>query len=60
VVEIWNNVFMAYEAKDKKIIGKLTQQNIDTGMGLERIVMVVEGASTVFGTDFFCASYFDA
>lgn len=53
VVEIWNNVFMTYEAKDKKIVGSLTQKNIDTGMGLERIVMVVQGVTTVFETDFF-------
>ena len=53
VVEIWNNVFMSYEAKDKKIVGNLAQQNIDTGMGLERIVMVKQGVSTVFETDFF-------
>lgn len=53
VVEIWNNVFMMYEAKDKKIVGNLTQKNIDTGMGLERIVMVKQGVSTVFETDFF-------
>ncbi|MBP7805162.1 MAG: alanine--tRNA ligase [Candidatus Pacebacteria bacterium] len=53
VVEIWNNVFMTYEAKDKKIIGSLKQQNIDTGMGLERIVMVAQGVYTVFETDFF-------
>ncbi len=53
VVEIWNNVFMTYEAKDKKIVGNLAQKNIDTGMGLERIVMVAQGVYTVFETDFF-------
>lgn len=53
VVEIWNNVFMEYEKKDNKVIGKLRQHNVDTGMGLERITMVCQGAQTVFDTDMF-------
>jgi alanyl-tRNA synthetase len=53
VVEVWNNVFMMYEAKDKKIVGTLEKKNIDTGMGLERIVMVSQKVTTVFETDFF-------
>jgi len=53
VVEIWNNVFMQYEKKDGKVIGKLAKHNVDTGMGLERIVMVSQGVKTVFETDLF-------
>ncbi|MFA6386315.1 MAG: alanine--tRNA ligase [Candidatus Paceibacterota bacterium] len=53
VIEIWNNVFMMYEQKDGKVIGKLSKHNIDTGMGFERITMVVQGKKTVFETDLF-------
>ncbi len=53
VIEIWNNVFMEYEKKEGKVIGKLAQHNVDTGMGLERITMVCQGVKTVFDTDLF-------
>jgi alanyl-tRNA synthetase len=53
VIEIWNNVFMQYEKKSGKVVGKLAQHNVDTGMGLERIVMVAQGVKTVFDTDLF-------
>lgn len=53
VIEIWNNVFMQYEKKEGKVVGKLAQHNVDTGMGLERIVMVKQGVKTVFETDLF-------
>lgn len=53
VIEIWNNVFMQYEKKDGVVVGKLSQHNVDTGMGLERIVMVKQGVKTVFDTDLF-------
>lgn len=53
VVEIWNNVFMQYEKKDGKVVGKLLQHNVDTGMGLERITMISQGVKTVFDTDLF-------
>ena len=53
VIEIWNNVFMVYEKKDGKVIGKLAKHNVDTGMGLERISMVSQGVKTVFDTDLF-------
>jgi len=53
VIEVWNNVFMEYNKKDGKIIGKLSQKNIDTGMGLERISMVSQNVKTVFDTDLF-------
>lgn len=53
VIEIWNNVFMEYESKDGKVIGKLSQKNVDTGMGLERITAVVNGKESVYETDLF-------
>lgn len=53
VIEIWNNVFMQYEKADGKVVGKLAQHNVDTGMGLERITMVSQGVKTVFDTDLF-------
>ncbi|MDQ5953034.1 MAG: alanyl-tRNA synthetase [Patescibacteria group bacterium] len=53
VIEIWNNVFMEYESKDGKVVGKLSQKNVDTGMGLERITAVVNGKESVYQTDLF-------
>jgi alanyl-tRNA synthetase len=53
VIEIWNNVFMEYEAKDGKVAQKLTQKNVDTGMGLERITAVINGKESVYDTDLF-------
>ena len=53
VIEVWNNVFMQYEKQDGKVVGKLSQHNVDTGMGLERITMVSQGVKTVFDTDLF-------
>lgn len=53
VVEVWNDVFMEYEKKDGKVIGKLTQKNVDTGAGLERLCMVMQGTGNVFATDLF-------
>lgn len=54
VVEIWNDVFMQYEKQNGEIVvGKSVQNNVDTGSGLERVTMVVQGKSTVFETDLF-------
>lgn len=53
VVEIWNDVFMEYEKKDGKVIGKLANKNVDTGSGLERVVMAVQGKNNIFDTDLF-------
>ena len=53
VVEIWNDVFMEYEKKDGKVIGKLSQKNVDTGAGLERLAMVLQKKDNVFDTDLF-------
>ena len=51
-VEIWNNVFMEYY-KDKNGYRKLEQQNVDTGLGLERMTMLLEGKETPFEIEMF-------
>jgi alanyl-tRNA synthetase len=56
VVEIWNDVFMEYEKKNGKVIGKLNQKNVDTGSGLERISMIVQGKTNVYETDVFSSA----
>ncbi len=53
VVEIWNNVFMEYVKKDGKVVGKLPNKNVDTGAGLERLVMVLQKKNNIFDTDLF-------
>ncbi len=55
VIEIWNDVFMEYEKKDGKVIGKLTQKNVDTGAGLERMSAVMKGVQTAYDTDLFAS-----
>jgi alanyl-tRNA synthetase len=51
VIEIWNDVFMEYEKKDGKVTGKLSQKNVDTGAGLERMTAVMQGKNTAYDTD---------
>ncbi len=51
VIEIWNDVFMEYEKKDGRVIGKLAQKNVDTGAGLERITAVMQNKKTAYDTD---------
>jgi alanyl-tRNA synthetase len=53
LVEIWNDVFMEYEKKDGKVVGKLASKNVDTGAGLERITAVMQGKKTAYDTDLF-------
>ncbi len=53
IVEIWNDVFMEFEKKDGKVIGKLKQKNVDTGAGLERITAVMQNKKTAYDTDLF-------
>ena len=53
VVEIWNDVFMEFLKKDGKVIGTLPKKNVDTGAGLERVVMAVQGKDNIFDTDLF-------
>ena len=44
-VEIWNDVFMQYNMKSDKTLEELPRKNIDTGMGVERVVAVLEGVN---------------
>lgn len=52
-VEIWNNVFMEFYKNSDGTYSKLEQKNVDTGMGLERITMLLEGEKTPFDTEIF-------
>ncbi|MDR1322536.1 MAG: alanine--tRNA ligase [Gracilibacteraceae bacterium] len=52
-LEIWNLVFMQYSRDEQGKLTPLPKQNIDTGMGLERIASVMQNADTNFDTDLF-------
>ena len=51
-IEIWNNVFMEFY-KDKNGYRKLEQRNVDTGLGLERMAMILQGKETPFEIEIF-------
>jgi alanyl-tRNA synthetase len=51
VIEVWNDVFMQYEKKDGKIVGKLPKPSVDTGAGLERLTMTLQGVDNIYDTD---------
>ena len=52
-VEIWNNVFMEFYKNEDGSLTKLKQQNVDTGLGLERMAMLLQGKQTPFETELF-------
>ncbi|MEX2054853.1 MAG: alanine--tRNA ligase [Candidatus Andersenbacteria bacterium] len=52
-VEIWNDVFMQYNRTPEGTYEPLPQQNVDTGMGLERVVMVLGGHQSIYEIDSF-------
>ena len=52
-MEIWNNVFMEFNRVDEKTLVKLPAQNVDTGMGLERTVCILQGKKSVYETEAF-------
>jgi alanyl-tRNA synthetase len=52
-IELWNLVFMEYLKNEEGKFIKLKQQNIDTGMGLERLVLILQKKDDVFETDLF-------
>ena len=52
-VEIWNNVFMEYYKSKDGTYTKLKQHNVDTGLGLERMTMLLQGKETPFDTELF-------
>ena len=51
--EIWNNVFMQFYKNDDGSFTPLPAQNVDTGMGLERLAMILQWKKTIFETDLF-------
>ena len=55
-IEIWNNVFSQYNAKEgvaRENYEELPSKNIDTGMGVERMACIIQGAETNYETDLF-------
>jgi len=53
LIEIWNDVFMEFNKTADGKYEKLSQQNVDTGMGLERTLAVLNGKADVFETELF-------
>ena len=51
-LEIWNDVFMEYKVHDKEYT-KLDSKNVDTGMGVERVITVLNGKESVYDTEIF-------
>lgn len=52
-IEMWNNVFMEYYKSSDGKYTKLKKQNVDTGLGLERMAMLLQGKQTPFETELF-------
>ena len=50
-IEVWNNVFTQFEGDGKGNYEELSQKNIDTGMGLERLAVVMQDVDSVFDID---------
>ncbi|NTW27343.1 MAG: alanine--tRNA ligase [Candidatus Moranbacteria bacterium] len=53
IMEIWNNVFMEFNKTAEGKYEKLAKPNVDTGMGVERTLAVLDGQYTVFETELF-------
>jgi alanyl-tRNA synthetase len=52
-VEVWNHVMMRYRRLDDGSLEPLEQRNVDTGLGLERLTMLLEGKKSVYETSLF-------
>lgn len=52
-MEIWNDVFMEFKVNQDKSVTKLTQKNVDTGMGLERTLCKLNGVKSAYDTEIF-------
>jgi len=53
VMEVWNNVFIQYNRNPDRSLTPLPAQHVDTGMGLERIIQVLQGKDDNYGIDLF-------
>jgi alanyl-tRNA synthetase len=52
-MELWNHVTMSYRRHEDRSLEPMPQRSVDTGMGLERLLMVVQGQPSVFDCDVF-------
>jgi alanyl-tRNA synthetase len=52
-MEVWNNVFIAFELTPDGVCRPLGQHNVDTGLGLERLTCLLQDARSVYDTDLF-------